>query len=115
MTHPVALDILLGAAVFITIICSIGVLAMRDAYQRMHYIGPVASIAAICVTVAVLLREGPNQAGIKAIFVCAILMLMNAVLSHATLRAARIRQFGRWGPPAEDRLPAEEEPEDRTR
>ena len=115
MTHSFALAILLGAAVLITIVCSIGVLAMRDAYQRMHYIGPVASIAAICITVAVLLQEGLNQAGLKSLLVTAILMLMNAVLSHATLRAARIRQFGRWEPRAGERVVAEQGPEDRAR
>lgn len=104
MTHPHAVAILLGVSVVITLLSAVGLLAMRDPYQRVHYIGPVASISAACIAAAVLLTEGLNQAGIKAIVSAGLLLLMNAVLSHATARAARIRQFGDWRPQPGERV-----------
>jgi multisubunit Na+/H+ antiporter MnhG subunit len=98
MTHTIVIAILLAAAVLVTIVSVVGLLAMPDPYQKLHYLGPVASISALCVTAAVLLREGLNQAGVKALFVAAVLLLMNAVLSHATARMSRIREFGAWEP-----------------
>jgi hypothetical protein len=35
-------------------------------------------------------------AGIKALIIFVVILLMNAVLTHASARAARVRQFGRW-------------------
>jgi len=96
--HEIIIAILLAAAVLVTIVSMVGVLVMRDPYQKLHYLGPVATISAPCVAGAVLLQEGMNQAGVKALLVAGVLLLMNAVLSHATARMARIRDLGAWEP-----------------
>ena len=104
MSHAITISVLLALAVAVTILSSIGVLLMRDLYQRLHYLGPAASISALCVAAAVLVGEGLNQAGVKALIVAMVLLLMNAVLSHATARAARIRQFRAWEPQPGERV-----------
>ena len=56
------------------------------------------------IAAAVVVREGLSQAGIKAILIAAVVFFMNPILSHATIRAARIRRLGRWLPSPEERV-----------
>jgi multisubunit Na+/H+ antiporter MnhG subunit len=74
----------------------IGMLAARDHFPRMHFMAPVADISAVVVVVAVGVQEGWGQPLIKAILVCLVLIVMNAVLAHATARATRVRDYGHW-------------------
>ena len=69
---------------------------MKDLYERLHYLFPPATITIICFTAAVIVDKRFSQAGIKALLIMLVLLAMNSVLTHATARAARIRQFGRW-------------------
>lgn len=84
---------LAGAAVLLT---SVGVLISRNVYQRLHYLAPAGTIGVVAVAAAILVREGLSQAGIKAVIAGAILFVMNPILTHATARAARVHQRGRW-------------------
>jgi multisubunit Na+/H+ antiporter MnhG subunit len=60
----------------------------------------VSTIAAGCVLAAVVIEEGWGQATIKASLVVVVMLIMNAVLTHATARAALIRTHGTWMPDA---------------
>jgi monovalent cation/proton antiporter MnhG/PhaG subunit len=94
----IAVDVLLGVAVAVSILSSIGIAAMRDPYQRLHFISPPATVSALCVTVAILLGEKQKQAGGKAALVAFVLYFMNAVVTHATARAHFVREKGSWPP-----------------
>jgi multisubunit Na+/H+ antiporter MnhG subunit len=98
VSHPLAVEILLAIAFLVALASCIGMAVMHDAYQRLHYLAPAASISPVLIMVAVLLEEGVKQAGIKAILVAAVTFVMNAVLSHATARAFRIRELGQLLP-----------------
>ncbi len=89
-----AAALLLGIAVLSGVVTAIGMVAAKDAYERMHYMSPVATIGAWAIAAAVVVKESVNQAGIKAVLIAAIIFFMNAVLTHATARAARARQYG---------------------
>jgi len=101
VTHALAIEILLAVAVIVAMASCIGMAVMRDPYQRLHYLSPASCISPVLIMMAVLLHEGLKQAGIKAILIAAMAFVMNAVLSHATARAFRIRQLGQLLPPAE--------------
>lgn len=88
--------ILLAVAFAAVLLTSIGVLVSRNVYRRLHYLAPAATVGVVAVAAAVLAREGFDQAGIKALVAAAILFVMNPVLTHATARAARVHQRGRW-------------------
>lgn len=103
MSHPLIIEILLAIAVLTALASCIGMLVMRDPYQRLHYLSPAASISPILIMVAVVLQEGLKQAGIKAILIAAVMFVMNAVLSHATARAFRIRELGQLLPRADQK------------
>jgi multicomponent Na+:H+ antiporter subunit G len=91
-----AVAVLLVVGVAVTLFSCVGVLAMRDAYDRLHYTAPAATVAPVAIATAVVLEEGLSAAGIKAVLVALALLVTNPVLTHATARAARIRQFGEW-------------------
>jgi monovalent cation/proton antiporter MnhG/PhaG subunit len=87
---------LLVVGVGVTLASCIGVLVMRDAYDRLHYTAPATTIAPLAIAAAIVLEERLSAAGIKALLVALALLVTNPVLTHATARAARIRQLGEW-------------------
>jgi multicomponent Na+:H+ antiporter subunit G len=87
---------LLVVGVGVTLTCCVGVLVMRDAYDRLHFTAPATTIAPLAIAAAVVLEESFSAAGVKALLVALALLVTNPVLTHATARAARIRQFGEW-------------------
>jgi multisubunit Na+/H+ antiporter MnhG subunit len=73
-------------------------------FDRLHYMAPVADVSSVCLLVAVVLHEGWGQAAVKMIFICIVLILMNAVLAHVTARAARVRDLGHWAPQPDEQI-----------
>ncbi|HET7050843.1 MAG TPA: monovalent cation/H(+) antiporter subunit G [Solirubrobacteraceae bacterium] len=92
--HAIATGLLmLGVAV--EIIAVIGVTAMRDVFDRLHYVG-LAGFGALLVGASVVVREGFSLIGNKALLTGAFLALFGPVLVHATARSMRTRQLGDW-------------------
>jgi multicomponent Na+:H+ antiporter subunit G len=87
---------LLVVGVAVTLFSCLGVLLMRDPYDRLHYTGPAAVVAPVAIAAAVVLSEGLSAAGVKAVLIALVLVTTNPVLGHATARAARIRELGEW-------------------
>jgi multicomponent Na+:H+ antiporter subunit G len=94
MAAEIAVAAMLLIAVLSVAVASLGVLLAEDPYTRLHYMAPAATLGVWAIAAAVLTRESVNQAGIKAILIALITFVMNAVLSHATARAARMQEFG---------------------
>jgi multisubunit Na+/H+ antiporter MnhG subunit len=94
--RDVVVAVLLGVAGLSVVISCLGVLVMRDALDRLHFTAPAGVLAPVAVAVAVLVEEPLSSAGIKAVIVAMLLIVTTPVLSHATARAARIREHGRW-------------------
>ena len=92
----VAIALLLIAACASAALTALGVLLSRDVYERLHYLAPAATIGVVCVAGAIVLRDGLDQAAVKALLTAAVLFIVNPILTHATARAARVRQLGRW-------------------
>lgn len=101
--RDLAVVVLLVLGVGITLLSCVGVLVMRNPYDRLHYTAPAAVLAPVAIAVAVVLEERLSAAGIKAVLVAIVLVTTNPVLGHATARAARIRQFGEWTVREEER------------
>ncbi|MFC4453878.1 monovalent cation/H(+) antiporter subunit G [Deinococcus sonorensis] len=87
-----AVSVLLTLGVVVAALCVVGVLVGRDVYQKLHYLGPVAPVSGVLIAAAVIVKEGLTQAGIKAALVALVLLVSGAVLTHATARAAFIRE-----------------------
>lgn len=98
----ILVDVLLALGTVIACVSVLGMLVMRDPYQRLQYLAPASTLSPICFSVALIVESGWHQAAIKAILITVVLLSMNAVLTHATARAFRIKQQGRWTTPRVD-------------
>ena len=87
---------LLAIAVASVVLSTAGVLLSRNVYQRLHFLAPMGTIGVCAVSLAMLLHEGLNQAGIKAVLTGVALFVASPLLTHATARAARVREHGHW-------------------
>jgi multisubunit Na+/H+ antiporter MnhG subunit len=75
---------------------------MRDAYDRLHYVG-LAGFGALFIGVAVVVRESFSLIGDKALLVGVILVLTGPVLVQTTIRSLLIRELGDWRVKARER------------
>lgn len=92
--HVVA-TVLLVAGCSLEVLAIIGVVAMRDVYDRLHYVG-LAGYGALLVGVGIVVRESFSLLGDKALATGVVLVAFGSVLVHATARSLRVRQYGDW-------------------
>lgn len=90
--HDLALGALVGLGVAAELLCCLGLVVMRDVYDRLHYAMAATTVPPLFIAAAVIVEEGWTQPGINAVAVAAALFLLNPVLAHATARAARSRR-----------------------
>ena len=91
----VAATVLLVAGCSLEVLAVLGLVVMRDVYDRLHYVG-LAGYGALLVAVGILVRESFSLIGDKALATAAVLVVLGPVLTHATARSLRIRQRGDW-------------------
>ena len=101
----ILIDVLLAGAVLITIISVLGMLRVRDPYQRMHYISPPASLSSFLIAIAIFIQRGLKPESFKALFVVFVLVGMNTIVTHATARAFRIAEVPDWDPEEGEEVP----------
>jgi multisubunit Na+/H+ antiporter MnhG subunit len=91
----VVATVLLVAGCGIELLAVLGLCAMRDAYDRFHYVGLVG-YGALLIAIAVVFRESFSLIGDKALLVAVILVVTGPVLVHTTMRSMLIRERGDW-------------------
>jgi multisubunit Na+/H+ antiporter MnhG subunit len=111
MARDVFTCVLLGLAVVTVAGAALGILLMRDAYQKLHFVTPAALIAPLLVTLAVLVRNGLDENTGETCLALVFLMISGPYLSHATMRAIRVRETGDWRPGKNAVAPAQEKEE----
>jgi monovalent cation/proton antiporter MnhG/PhaG subunit len=92
----VAVAVLLAIGVAFALLSALGLLTTRDPYDQLHFTGPATVISPVALAAAVLVEEPLSSAGIKAVLVALIMIATGPILLHATARAARVRERGRW-------------------
>jgi multisubunit Na+/H+ antiporter MnhG subunit len=108
MARDIVADVLLGLAVLTVASASAGLLVMRDAYQKLHYVTPAALIAPVLVAAAVFVQAGLVENTGETLVALAFMVIAGPYLSHATIRAIRIREKGDWRPERHPGAPAGE-------
>jgi multicomponent Na+:H+ antiporter subunit G len=96
MVKDIAVGILLGLAVLIVAGASVGVLVMRDPYQKLHFVTPAALVAPLLVALAILAQVGVYENAGETFLALLFLVIAGPFLSHATIRAIRVREKGDW-------------------
>lgn len=100
-----AVWILLITALSMFVFMAVALLAVRDIYSRLHFLTPAATLGAALVAAAIVVQESISPAGIKAMLVAVVLIVTSPIISHATARAARIRQKRQWQPLSGEQFP----------
>jgi monovalent cation/proton antiporter MnhG/PhaG subunit len=90
--HDLLVDLLVGFGVAGELLCCLGLVVMRDVYDRLHYAMAATTLPPFLIAAAVLAEEAWTQPGINALVVAVTLFVVNPVLAHATARAARARR-----------------------
>lgn len=103
MIKEVISDVLLGLAVLTVAAAALGVAVMPDAYARLHYITPAAVVAPVFVTLAIFVQEGLDENTGETVVALVFMIAAAPFLSHATIRAMRVRDRGDWRQPREER------------
>jgi multicomponent Na+:H+ antiporter subunit G len=88
--------VLLALGGGIQVLSAVGVLAMRNAFERLHYVA-TAGVGGALVCVAVTVRESFSLIGNKTLLLAVFFLVTGPVLVHATARAARVREEEGWG------------------
>jgi multisubunit Na+/H+ antiporter MnhG subunit len=94
-TSHVIATVLLALGVLLELFAVLGIVVMRDAFDRLHYVG-LAGYGALLIAVAILVRESWSLIGDKALATGAVLLLVGPVLVHTTARSFRTRKRGDW-------------------
>jgi multicomponent Na+:H+ antiporter subunit G len=90
--HDVVVAVLVGLGVAGELACCVGLVLMRDVYDRIHYAMTATTIPPLLIAAAVLVEEGWTQPGINALLIAVVLLVVNPVVAHATARVARTRR-----------------------
>jgi multisubunit Na+/H+ antiporter MnhG subunit len=106
VSHAVS-TVLLIAGTALDLFAVLGMTVMRDAFDRLHYVG-LAGYGALLVAVAIVVRESWSLIGDKALLTAALLLTVGPVLVHTTARSFRTREHGDWREGIEDHV---EEPQ----
>jgi multisubunit Na+/H+ antiporter MnhG subunit len=92
--HVVA-AILLWAGVGLQLLAVLGLAVMRNAYDRLHYVG-LAGFGGLLIGISIVVRESFSLIGNKALAAGLLLVLIGPVLVHTTARSFRTRELGDW-------------------
>lgn len=101
-------DILLGLAVAIVVASAVGVLTMRDAYQKLHFVTPAAMVAPLLVALAIMVQHGVYENTGESFLALGFMVITSPFVSHATIRAIRVREKGDWRPQRSGQAPSGE-------
>jgi energy-converting hydrogenase B subunit D len=98
IVKDVVSDTLPGLAVVIVLGASVGVLVMRDAYSKLHFVTPAALVAPALVALAVAVQAGLFENTGESLLALLFMIIAGPFLSRATIRAIRVREKGDWRP-----------------
>jgi multicomponent Na+:H+ antiporter subunit G len=91
-------DAFLALAVVVVLLSSVGVLVMRGACAKLHFVTPAALVAPALVTLAVWVKAGFTATTAEVLLALLFVVIAGPFLSHATIRAIRVREQGDWRP-----------------
>jgi monovalent cation/proton antiporter MnhG/PhaG subunit len=82
------ISLFLCLGVLLEWLCCIGLWAARDAYDKLHFVGPAASAGLLLFGIAILISEGNlNKTVLKLILIFFVLAVTGPVLTHVTALA----------------------------
>jgi multisubunit Na+/H+ antiporter MnhG subunit len=90
--HELVIGALVVLGVGSELLCCVGLVVMRDVYDRLHYAIASATVPPFLVAAAVLVEEGWTQPGINAVLIAIVMLVGGGTAGHAIARTARSRR-----------------------
>jgi multisubunit Na+/H+ antiporter MnhG subunit len=91
----VTVDVLVAIGVAIELASVVGLLAMRNAIDRLHFAGAGTVVGPALIAAAICVEEGLfTTNGLNAVVVAVLLAILSGALATATGRAIRLRDRG---------------------
>jgi multisubunit Na+/H+ antiporter MnhG subunit len=90
--HDIAVGAFVGLGVLGELLCCVGLVVVRDVYDRLHYAMATATVPPFLIAAAVIVEEGWTQPGINAVLIAIVMLVGGGAVAHATARAARSRR-----------------------
>ena len=88
---------LIVAGLFFLLVAALGMVRLPDVYTRSHAVGITDSLGAFFLLTGLALNQGLSTNLLRILVVLAILIVLNPVISHATIRAALRSGVKPWG------------------
>ena len=108
MTREIVTDVLLALAVLTVAASALGIAVIKNAADRLHFVTPAVVVAPVLLALAIGVREGLDENTGETLVALCFLVVAGPYLSHATIRASRIREHGDWRPHRADKEKQEE-------
>ena len=94
-TRNYAVDVLVSGGVAAELVCCLGLFWLRNAIDRLHYVGAAATLGPALVAAAVCVREGVvSSQGLNAVLIAVLLAFGSSAVAGATARLIRMRERG---------------------
>jgi multicomponent Na+:H+ antiporter subunit G len=87
--RSVVVVVFLVAGIGVQLICSIGILAMRDVFDRLHFLSAASTVGAPAIALAIAIDRPASMYTTKALLVTGFLVITGPALTHSIARAAR--------------------------
>ena len=88
--------LLVWAGVGAELLCCLGLLVMRDTFDRLHYLSAASTVGPVLLAAAVIVQESLSTAGLSALVIAVVMVIVGPVLTHVVGRTARVRTHERW-------------------
>ena len=85
---PVVVTALISVGLFFLVVAAIGMVRLPDVYTRSHAVALTDALGAFFVLAGLATYHGFSTNTFRILVVLGLLILVNPVISHATVRAA---------------------------
>ncbi len=96
IAREIVAGVALGLAALVVLGACVGIAVMPDARSKLHFVTPATLVAPSLVALAVLVQAGLSENAGQSVLALVFLVIGGPFLSHATIRAIRVRETGDW-------------------
>jgi multicomponent Na+:H+ antiporter subunit G len=78
------------------VVAAVGMLRLPDVYTRSHAVALTDSLGAVFLLTGLAVQQGFSPNALRILVVLSLLYILNPVIAHATVRAARRSGVKPW-------------------
>ena len=87
---------LMTVGLLFMVVAAVGMVRLPDVYTRSHAVALTDSLGAVFLLAGLAVQQGFSPNALRILVVLALLYVLNPVIAHATMRAARRSGLKPW-------------------